>query len=70
MNEAQRDDLFVNMTQSIGRGCPGLLDAVFGFLYRRTDFFYEMEPGDKMGFPPGQAQNMVGEFFFKYQKLH
>ena len=38
----------------------GLLNAVFGFLQRRTDFFYEMEPGDKMGFPPGVSESMVG----------
>jgi hypothetical protein len=57
--ESRVDDLFVNITQQIGGGCPGLLDAVFGFLARRTDFYYEMEPGDKMGFPPGVAQNMV-----------
>ena len=36
-----------------------MLDALFGFLHRRTDFFYEMEPGDKMGFPPGVAESMV-----------
>ena len=43
------------MTSEIGKGCPGILDAMFGFLYRKTDFFYLMEPGGKMGFPPGYA---------------
>jgi hypothetical protein len=47
------------LTQSAGQGVHGLLDSVFGFLSRRTDFFYEMEPGDKMGFPPGVAESMV-----------
>jgi hypothetical protein len=35
------------------------LDSVYGFLQRRTDFYYEAEPGDKMGFPPGIAETMV-----------
>ena len=41
----------------------GLLDSVFGFLQRRTDFFYESEPMDKMGFPPGIAESMVSISF-------
>jgi hypothetical protein len=48
-----------SITQQAGNGCQGLLDSVFGFLARRTDFFYEMEPGDKMGFAPGVAESMV-----------
>ena len=68
--ESQLDDLLVNMTSQIGKGCPGLLDQVFGFLHRRTDFYYEMEPEDKMGFPPGVAEQMVFQHFKKYQDLH
>ena len=64
------DDLLFQMTNEMGKGCDGLLDAVFGFLYRRTDFFYTMEPGGKMGFPPGQAINKVVYFFNRYQDLH
>lgn len=41
-----------------------MLDSVFGFLQRRTDFFYESEPMDKMGFPPGIAESMVCKLFF------
>lgn len=40
-------------------GLEGLLHTVFSFLSRRTDFFYESDPGDKMGFPPGYAPRMV-----------
>jgi len=47
----------------------GLLDSVFGFLQRRTDFFYESEPMDKMGFPPGIAESMVRISFHKLTKL-
>ena len=44
---------------SPGQGVDGLLNAMFGFLQRRTDFFYQMEPGDKMGFPPKFAEGLV-----------
>lgn len=27
--------------------------SVFSFLYKKTDFYYEAIPGDKIGFPPG-----------------
>ncbi len=53
------DDMMFQMTSEIGHGCEGLMDAVFGFLARRTDFFYVMEPGGRMGFPPNVAENMV-----------
>ena len=36
---------------------------MFSFLQRRTDFFYEAEPGDKMGFPPQYAEGLVSESF-------
>jgi hypothetical protein len=29
-----------------------------------------MEPNDKMGFPPGVAEQMVYSFFHKYQAQH
>ena len=57
--EARLDDLLFAVTQQAGDGVHGLLNSVFGFLHRRTDFFYQMEPGDKMGFPPGVAESMV-----------
>lgn len=61
MNYAQQrcDDMFFQMTQELGKGCEGLLDSLFGFLSRRTDFYYVMEPGGRMGFPPNVAENMV-----------
>ena len=36
-------------------GIDGLLETFFSFLLRRTDFYYEADPNDKMGFPPGIA---------------
>ena len=53
------DDLLFAVTQQSNNGVHGLLDAVYGFLQRRTDFYYEAEPNDKMGFPPGVAESMV-----------
>jgi len=61
MNFVQQrcDDMLFQMTNEIGKGCEGLLDALFGFLARRTDFYYVMEPGGRMGFPPGVQEQMV-----------
>lgn len=53
------DDLLFAVTQQANQGVEGLLESVYGFLQRRTDFYYESEPGDKMGFPPGIAESMV-----------
>ena len=73
MNEAARariDDLLFAVTQQAQGGIHGLLDAVYGFLQRRTDFYYEAEPGDNMGFPPGIAESMTYSYFKKYQEVH
>ena len=55
------DEMLMQVTQQAGNGINGLLDVVFSFLQRRTDFFYEAEPGDKMGFPPQYAEGLVSE---------
>jgi type IV secretory pathway TraG/TraD family ATPase VirD4 len=39
-------------------------------LQRRTDFFYEMAPGEKMGFPPGVADQMVYQHLQKWRQVH
>ncbi len=58
------------LCQQNGGGIPKFLDSVFGFLSRRTDYYYEMEPGDKMGFPPGIAESLLAQHFQKYQEIH
>jgi hypothetical protein len=48
--------LFMMVIQETGggfKGIQGLFEALFGFLRYRTNFFYEADPGDNSGFPPG-----------------
>lgn len=49
------DQLYLTISQEVG-GIEGLLHSFFSFLYRRTDFYYEADPNDNMGFPPGIAE--------------
>lgn len=60
------DQLYLNIAQGAG-GIDGLLNSFFSFMIRRTDFFYEADPGDKMGFPPGVAKKMLINIFEGYQ---
>jgi len=53
------DDLLNTIIAEKGQGIYGFFDIAMGFLYRRTDFFYEMAPGENMGFFPGQNQAIV-----------
>ena len=59
----QLDNMLIQITKMKNKGVQGLLDQVFGFLKRRTDFFIEAEPGANMGFPPDAAKNMTAQFF-------
>lgn len=67
---ARHDELLMMITQQAGDGIHGLLDTVFSFLQRRTDFYYEAEPGDKMGFPPKYAEGLVYQFYKKFEDEH
>lgn len=64
------DDLLHTIIVEKGQGIYGFFDTVFGFMYRRTDFYYEMAPGENMGFFPGQSESIIYNFFRKYQNLH
>lgn len=68
--EQRFDELLHTVVAERGEGIQGFFDTVFSFLYRKTDFFYEMAPGENMGFFPGQSQAMIGAYFKKYQELH
>ena len=61
------DEFFITMVQETG-GVEGLLNLMMSFLYRRTDFYYEADPGDKMGFPPEYAQKMVETLIVKTKR--
>jgi len=68
--DSRFDDLLHTVIVEKGQGIYGFFDVVMGFMYRRTDFFYEMAPGENMGFFPGQAEAIVYNYFRKYQALH
>ena len=50
-------------------GIEPLFDTLFSFLYRKTDYFHVMKPGDKIGFPPGRAQQLLLGSFGKFERL-
>lgn len=52
------DDLYITVCKETG-GIEGLLKSFFDFMARKTDFFYEADPGDTMGFPPGVNTQIV-----------
>lgn len=68
--DSRFDDLLHTVIAEKGQGIYGFFDVVFGFMYRRTDFFYEMAPGENMGFFPGQAEAIVYNYLRKYQNIH
>lgn len=68
--DSRFDDLLNTVITQKGEGIYGFFDTIFGFMYRRTDFFYEMAPGENMGFFPGQNEAIIYNFFKKYQNLH
>ena len=62
-----------NIYSQLGRECGdihSLIKSFVGFLLRRTDFFYEADPGDKMGFPPGEAERIYLSAFKAAQAEH
>ena len=67
MDFSRFDDFLYTIVKETG-GLEGFFHTVFNFLYRRTDFFYESEPGDKMGFPPGMNIKIVDFYSIKAQK--
>jgi hypothetical protein len=50
-------------------GIEPLFDTLFSFLYLKTDYFHVMKPGDKIGFPPGRAQQLLLASFSKFERL-
>lgn len=57
--EDQLDGLFLNIAHNCPDGIRGMLDAFFGFLSRKTDFYYGAAIKD--------AKQMVTEHFEKHK---
>ncbi|KAG8574550.1 hypothetical protein GDO81_009226 [Engystomops pustulosus] len=63
------DHALLGILQHVGN-IQDFLNVYFGFLYRKTDFYrLLLSPQDRMGFPPGAAQNMVLQAYKTYEKL-
>ncbi|XP_030057596.1 nudC domain-containing protein 3 [Microcaecilia unicolor] len=63
------DPALLAILQHVGN-IQDFLHIYFGFLYRKTDFFrLLLSDHDRMGFPPGVAQNMVLKAFKIYEKM-
>ncbi|XP_073444748.1 nudC domain-containing protein 3 [Dendrobates tinctorius] len=63
------DHALLGILQHVGN-IQDFLNVYFGFLYRKTDFYrLLLSPQDRMGFPPGTAQNMVLQAFKTYERL-
>ncbi|CAH0391143.1 unnamed protein product [Bemisia tabaci] len=64
---ATYDEFFCGILSSEG-DITSFLNAVFGFLYRRTDFFTVQEDcSSAIGFPPGVAEQVLVSAFRKWQ---
>ena len=64
--QGKYDSSLLPVIQGEGK-VQGFLDAVFSFLYRRTDFYQPLNEEKTMGFPEGAAQDIVLAAFSKYQ---
>ncbi|CAN8002678.1 unnamed protein product [Ixodes hexagonus] len=63
------DSTLLGILSNEGQIYP-FLDAIFDFLYRRTDFYHiKKSPSEKLGFPPGIARRLVRIAFQKYNNL-
>lgn len=69
MDESRFDEMLCVLAQQSG-GIHGLLDNLFGFFRRRTDFFVEAIPGEKVGFLPGVAEQIVFDTFDKHKSWY
>ncbi|RUS89812.1 hypothetical protein EGW08_002424 [Elysia chlorotica] len=67
--EEKYDSALLGILQNEGQVAP-FLDAIIGFLYRRTDYFRIMKTdSDKLGFPPGVALKLLVNIFKKYESM-
>ncbi|XP_071960665.1 nudC domain-containing protein 3-like [Antedon mediterranea] len=63
--DARLSEILQNVTQ-----IDMFMDAIFSFLYRRTDFYHIMtSKTDAMGLPPGAARRLIMQTYLKYEQL-
>ncbi|XP_032161307.1 nudC domain-containing protein 3 isoform X3 [Mustela erminea] len=63
------DQALLGILQHVGN-VQDFLRVLFGFLYRKTDFYRLLRhPSDRMGFPPGAAQALVLQVFTAFEHM-
>ncbi|XP_075767012.1 nudC domain-containing protein 3 isoform X2 [Pelodiscus sinensis] len=63
------DQALLGILQHVGN-VQGFLRVLFGFLYRKTDFYRLLRPPrGRLGFPPGAAQAMALQAFKSFEQL-
>ncbi|CAL7936351.1 unnamed protein product [Xylocopa violacea] len=65
---SDHDQAFLHILQE-EKNITNFLDAFFGFLYRCTDFYVELEADQKVGFPPGMIEKLVLHSFQKWKNI-
>ncbi|XP_069733587.1 nudC domain-containing protein 3 [Phaenicophaeus curvirostris] len=63
------DPALLGILQHVGN-VEQFLRVLFGFLYRKTDFYrLLLHPGDRLGFPPGAARAMALQAFQVFERM-
>uniref|UniRef100_A0A8C4KGJ6 NudC domain containing 3 n=1 Tax=Dromaius novaehollandiae TaxID=8790 RepID=A0A8C4KGJ6_DRONO len=63
------DQALLGILQHVGN-VEEFLRVLFGFLYRKTDFYrLLLRPSDRLGFPPGAAQAMALQAFKVFERM-
>ncbi|XP_009567963.2 nudC domain-containing protein 3 isoform X2 [Cuculus canorus] len=63
------DPALLGILQHVGN-VEQFLRVLFGFLYRKTDFYrLLLRPGDRLGFPPGAARAMALQAFQVFEQM-
>lgn len=63
------DQALLGILQHVGN-VQEFLGVLFGFLYRKTDFYrLLLRPDDRLGFPPGVAQSIALKAFRSFEHL-
>lgn len=62
------DEALSGILNTEGQIVP-FLNIIFGFLYRKTDFFHPLTVEGKSGFPTGTAEELIRKTFKKFLKM-